>query len=94
MDGRMEGGRVSVCVCGGVPCFFVSPPVCLFGEFADDTDQCSVFILKTLVVRSQVNQDLVEKIELPLKTNRNHQGLEPQVYKSHVKKPNKMSIIK
>lgn len=66
MEGRMDGWRE------GVPCFFVSPSLRLFGEFADDADQCSIFILKTLVVCSQVNQDLVvkkKKKELPLKTN-------------------------
>lgn len=54
-DGRKDGWRE------GVPCFFVSPSLRLFGEFADDADQCSIFILKTLVVCSQVNQDLVVK---------------------------------
>lgn len=44
---------------GGVLCssgLSLSP--CLFGEFADDTDQCSIFIFKTLVVCSQVHQNL------------------------------------
>lgn len=49
MDGWMEGG-------GGFPALHVS--LCLFGEFADDTDQCSIFIFKTLVVCSQVDQNL------------------------------------
>lgn len=38
---------------------FVSPTCHLFGEFADDTDKCSIFIFKTLVICSQVNQDLM-----------------------------------
>lgn len=33
----------------------------LFGEFADDTDQCSIFIFQTLVVCFQVNQSLEKK---------------------------------
>lgn len=50
MEGRTEGGAL--------PCFR-APSRRLFGEFADDADQCSVFILQALVVGSQVNQDLV-----------------------------------
>lgn len=61
-DGRKDGGR-------GGSLLFVSPSLRLFGEFADDTDQCSIFIFKTLVVGSQVDQDLVVKVELPLETN-------------------------
>lgn len=49
MDGWMEGG-------GGFPALRVS--LCLFGEFTDDTDQRSIFIFKTLVVCSQVDQNL------------------------------------
>lgn len=50
MEERTEGGAF--------PCFRV-PSRRLFGEFADDADKCSVFILQSLVVSSQVNQDLV-----------------------------------
>lgn len=62
-DGWTEGWRE------GGSLLFVSPSLRLFGEFADDTDQCSIFIFKTLVVGSQVDQDLVVKVELPLETN-------------------------
>ena len=61
MDGGEEGG--------GFPALRVSFSLCLFGEFADDTDQCSIFIFKTLVVCSQVNQNLVVENELTLKPN-------------------------
>lgn len=49
----------------------------LFGEFADDTDQCSIFIFKTLVVCSQVNQYLEVKIQhnLQKKTKQKHHFL-------------------
>lgn len=50
MEERTEGGAF--------PCFR-APSRRLFGEFADDADKCSVFILQSLVVSSQVNQDLV-----------------------------------
>lgn len=51
----------------GVPALHVSLSLPLFGEFADDTDQCSIFILKTLVVCSQINKNLVVKMKLMLK---------------------------
>lgn len=38
-----------------------SPSLHLFGEFADDTDQRSVLVLQTLVVRPQVHQDLAQQ---------------------------------
>lgn len=50
MEERTEGGAV--------PCFRALSRR-LFGEFADDADKCSVFIFQSLVVGSQVNQDLV-----------------------------------
>ena len=65
-DGWMDGGKKG----GGSLLVSLSHSFQLFGEFADDTDQCSIFIFKTLVVRSQVNQNLVVKIELTLKTNK------------------------
>lgn len=49
--GRGEGAGSPCSVC-------VSLSGCLFGEFADDADKCSVFILKTLVVCSQINKNL------------------------------------
>lgn len=42
----------------GVPALYASLSGRLFGEFADDADKCSVFILKTLVVCSQINKNL------------------------------------
>lgn len=45
---------------GGVPALYVSLSCAghLFGEFADDADKCSVFILQTLVVCSQIDENL------------------------------------
>lgn len=40
---------------------FISPLLHLFGEFADDTDERSIFVFETLVVGSQVDQDLAVK---------------------------------
>lgn len=61
MDRWVEGG-------GGDPCSSChSLSLHLFGEFADDTDECSIFIFKALVVCLQVNQNLVVKIKLTLK---------------------------
>lgn len=54
-DGWRDRGRE------GSSLLFVSLSPHLFGEFADDTDQCSIFIFKTLVVCSQVDQNLVVK---------------------------------
>lgn len=54
-DGRGVGG--------GLPALCLSFPRRLFGEFADDTDQCSIFIFQTLVVSSQVDQNLVANID-------------------------------
>lgn len=59
-------------VCGGiewrrrqnrrrVPAFCGLSHLCLFGEFADDADQCSILIFQPLVVCSQVTQNLVVK---------------------------------
>lgn len=59
---RGEGGEGRGLLCSSGLC--LSP--CLFGEFADDTDQCSIFIFKTLVVCSQVHQNLAVKIKLTL----------------------------
>lgn len=53
-EGGREGGRGSLLFVS----LSLSPHLRLFGEFADDTDQCSIFIFKTLVVCSQVNQNL------------------------------------
>lgn len=49
--------------------FPTSPPLPLFGEFADDADQRSVFVLQTLVVCPQVDQDL--EVELGRKRKKN-----------------------
>lgn len=54
-DGWMDGGKKGG---GSLLVVSLSHSFRLFGEFADDTDQCSIFIFKTLVVRSQVNQNL------------------------------------
>lgn len=53
MDKRSGGGRSSPVVVS----------LSLFGEFADDADQCSIFIFKTLVVCSQVNQNLQVEVK-------------------------------
>lgn len=70
IEGRMEGeerGRslLFMCVCVSLARSLSLSPR-LFGEFADDTDQCSIFIFKTLVVCFQVNQNLVVQIKLTL----------------------------
>lgn len=52
----------------------------LFGEFADDTNKCSVFILQTLVVCSQVNQDLVGDKNQTL----HHQQVKTGAHKYHL----------
>lgn len=54
--GGMYGRRDGCLEGGGLPALRMS--LRLFGEFADDTDQCSIFIFKTLVVCFQVNQNL------------------------------------
>lgn len=54
-DGWLGGGRRGSLLSMSLS---LSLPPHLFGEFADDTDQCSIFIFKTLVVCLQVNQYL------------------------------------
>lgn len=39
----------------------------LFGEFADDSDQSTIFIFQTLVVCSQVDQNLEEQVKAQIK---------------------------
>lgn len=48
----------------------------LFGEFADDADQCSIFIFKTLIVCSQVNQNLQVEVKAHIKSSPNRENVE------------------
>lgn len=64
MDERSVGGKSSPVVVS----------LNLFGEFADDADQCSIFIFKTLVVCSQVYQNLQVEVKAH-KSNMNRRHL-------------------